>query len=397
MTGARGDSGRAEVIDLTARALARPAAGAPVRALGAARGLLLPPVGADSLALVQSVRGVGEVCAVLPGSPATAAQPFVLRPERSLGMQVLAGRLPGVLGSRQLDRPGPELAEVAMLGARRCVVVPVTFTDGRLFGALVVGWRKDGPAPGHALEAVRGAGREVAAALSSRRVDDLQRRHLLETLRTAGPPELSFQPVVDLASGDTRSWAAYARFPRGSADEVFGAARAVGVLEALEMRCLQRGVSAVLDTNAKVGVRLSARTIMREDVQALLGRAADRMTVLLPARDLVERPSVVGSLRALRRTGVTVGVLDAVDGTAVEELTGVVSSWQLRRGLLREPPRRTTDAVKGLLAKAERAQAVVEAPGLETLEDLSVCVSLGVPLGSGFALSPLVPLPRNAS
>ena len=215
--------------------------------------------------------------------------------------------------------------------------------------------------------------------------------------------QMVFQPVFDVADGSVRGLEALARFsgdPVRSPDRWFADAFAVGMGHDLELRAVERALSAVpaLPPDAFLAVNISPETLLRPELLDLatseLGpRLVLELTEHVPVEDYAP---VLRALTALRRHGVRLAVDDTGAGYAslrhilVLDPDLIKLDISLVRGIQHDPARRALAAALVSLAGDTRTDLIAE--GVETAAELSTLVGLGVRWAQGYHLGRPAPL-----
>lgn len=201
-----------------------------------------------------------------------------------------------------------------------------------------------------------------------------------------------FQPVVDLASGDTVGFEALSRFEDGTPPaQRFAEAAELGIGPDLEALAIQRALVDATDLPAGcwLSLNLSASLLLEHDRLAGLVRHTDRPLVL----ELTEQEAISDYV-ALRRAVETLGphVTLAIDDigeafSGLRHLVELVPAYaKLDMGLVRDihvdPARQ---AMVGALGRyMEDTGALLIAEGVETEAEGQALRALGVTLGQGF-------------
>jgi EAL domain-containing protein (putative c-di-GMP-specific phosphodiesterase class I) len=214
-----------------------------------------------------------------------------------------------------------------------------------------------------------------------------------------------FQPIMDLATGQTVGFEALTRFDSGEApDRVFGDAERAGLGADLEVATLGAAIHAAS--------RLPAGAWLSLNVSPALLAEADALTTLLTQRT---RPIVLEVTEhvviddyaplqaALRRLGpdVRLAVDDAGAGAAnfqhlVDLRPDIVKiDAGLIRGVNADVPRQAL--VAGLVHFAAVAGAIVIAEGVETEAERATVHTLGVTLAQGYLLARPAPVDKWVS
>ncbi len=249
-------------------------------------------------------------------------------------------------------------------------------------------------AAGLVLELTRSAG--LAARQRAERIARIR------AVMDAGGPDMVFQPIFALESGEAVGVEALARFPDGlrrSPSVWFADAAELGLTVELELSAIRAALKwcELLPEQAWLALNVSPDTVCTHDLIKLLREARGQRIVL----DMTEHSPVTDydalilALDRLRESGVRVAVDDAGAGFAsLRHILLVAPDFikldvSLTRGI-------ATDARRRALARALTMfggdiGGTVIAEGVETREDLQALSELHVPCAQGFHLAPPAP------
>ena len=218
----------------------------------------------------------------------------------------------------------------------------------------------------------------------------------LEEILRAGALRTVFQPIVDLETGALYGLEALTRGPEGSKlespDTLFAAARAEGLLGALDSAC-QR---TALANATSAGVRAPLTVFVNAEPDEVgfgplppLGPGV-RGIVELTERTLTNRlAELLPAVQRARADGWGVALDDVGADTRSLALMPVLRPdlIKLDLRLVQEQPTPEIAAIAGAVgAQAERTGATVLAEGVETVEQAHYARALGATLGQGYLL-----------
>jgi EAL domain-containing protein (putative c-di-GMP-specific phosphodiesterase class I) len=232
--------------------------------------------------------------------------------------------------------------------------------------------------------------------------------HIGDVLTGRRPVRLAYQPIVDLVTGTTVGYETLARFdgpvPAGP-DRWFAEAEQHGLGAELEAHVLRLALAGRHDVppNCFLTVNVSPHLLSDPRIGGVLAQAGDLGGVVLELTEHVavtDEVALQANLAALRSAGCRVAVDDAGSGYA-----GLHQLLVCRPDIIKLDRALVTDVgldpakqalVELLGAFSDRLDAFLLAEGIETLSELEVLLSFGVPLGQGYLLGKPAP-PWSAS
>lgn len=324
----------------------------------------------------------------------------------TIARRVLDGSLPNLLPDAS-DAAG-RVPAVAAAGIGALIGVPVEVGEGLPYGYLLVASHRPGP---HLAEADAAAVRVLARAIAK----------LVEGRPQIGPGRIDreridgaadrlgmvFQPIVSLRDRHALGYEALARFdsvPERSPDRWFAEAARAGRGVDLELAAVRSALAYVgrlghgdfLSINASPETATS--TAFRDEI---LASQPERIVVELTNHLGIEDPRQFSvSFSVLRAAGVRLAVDDAGGGFAsLSQLTQLSPNVikidpLLVRDVDGDPVRRSL--VTAAVAFAEETGAFTVAEGIESFEEATTLLDLGVTFGQGHFLAPPGPLPFPA-
>lgn len=317
--------------------------------------------------------------------------------ETSFCQAILNGELPPVIPDVAKLPEAKRLPAARFPRIRSYVSVPVTLSDGTLYGTFcAAGFRADRELQrrDQALMEVlaRAAATVIEPGIMERRRADAIRARLTSVL-TEGGPTVLLQPIVSLEDGHRVGAEALSRFPAewgAPPDQVFADAASVGAGLDLELVAFRAAVSYLWTVPGYIAVNLSPATLVSPRCLELLADLpADRILVELSEHDPVEDYDVLAdAIRPLRERGVRLAIDDV--GAGYSSLRHIVITApdviKLDRTIVASA---ATDQVLRTLVRSltefgHEAGAVVVAEGIETAEDAAVLRDAGVDYGQGW-------------
>jgi EAL domain-containing protein (putative c-di-GMP-specific phosphodiesterase class I) len=142
---------------------------------------------------------------------------------------------------------------------------------------------------------------------------DARRARVERVIEGRASPEIVFQPVTDVLTGQVRGFEALSRFPVGRPDEWFAEAAAVGMRAELELKAIRRAVrnlERLPGASPFLALNASPATLLSDGLrQALADTDARRIVVELTEHVRVEDYEAVrAALGPLRARGVRLAV-----------------------------------------------------------------------------------------
>lgn len=287
------------------------------------------------------------------------------------------------------------------------VGVPVSFSDGRVFGTLCcLSSDHAGDLDERDVVFMRMAAAIVAEQLEREDLAGAERREVSTRIRRAidsGAFDIVYQPIVALDDGRLLGVEALSRFhgETGKATEAwFDEAWAVGLGVELEMVALRRALGALggLPDGAYLAINVSPETLLSKDVDVLLGEV-DCSKVVLEITEhahIFDYAPVRERLDELRGRGLRFAVDDVGTGHAginhlIEFRPEILKiDLSVVRGVRRDPMRRAIAATFATFAAHVGADIVAE--GIESREDHEALEILGLTAGQGFHIAKPAPL-----
>lgn len=321
--------------------------------------------------------------------------------EESYCHYVADGSLPEFLADPSRHPVSARLSATAALGVGTHLSVPVRLSDGRLFGTLCCfgfSVRPElGPRDVQTLRILADlvAGHVERLAAAER---DHRERHQRTTALLDDPTGLTvlFQPVVDLATGETTAVEALSRFPAlpGGPEQVFADAWAVGLGVDLELAAVRTALHALerLPAKMRLGVNVSPATLTTADfADAVAAVPSGRLAVEITEHAAVEDYSALRVARDdLRSRGIRLAIDDV--GMGFSGLHHILESGpdtiKIDAAVVRDVDSSPAKAamIEALVSFAHRMDVLVIAEGIETEAELATLRAMGVAWGQGYHL-----------
>ncbi|RJK94208.1 EAL domain-containing protein [Vallicoccus soli] len=351
-----------------------------------------------SVAFLSRMEGGTQTLEVVESSvPLLFQEGYQQARERTLCQAVLDGRLPAVMTDLREHPAAMELPAARFPRIRSFVTVPVTLSDGSLYGTFCTASLTTDHRLGKRDKALMEVLAQAAAVVVEPEVTERARRGevmgRLGPVMDAGGPEVVLQPIVHLGTGVRAGAEALSRFPRAwglTPDVVFAQAHELGLGDQLELLALERAADHLEVVPGYVSMNISPGTLVTPGASALLGRLPlERVLLELcehdPVEDYEALHAVLGPLRA---RGMRLAIDDV--GTGFSSLRHIVLTApdviKLDRsivdGVAGDPVLRTLVTSLGDFAHGSGAQVVAE--GVEGPEDAAALLGCRVDLAQGW-------------
>ncbi len=310
---------------------------------------------------------------------------------------ILDGKLPAVIPNVAKLPEAKRLPAARFPRIRSYVSVPVTLSDGSLYGTFcAAGFMADNHLSkrDQALMDVlaRAAATIIEPGIQGRR-RDAEIRARLQPVMSAGGPTVVLQPIVALADGRRVGAEALSRFPAdwGKApDVVFAEAASIGAGTALELLAFRGAAAHLWSLDGYVAINFSPATLVNEQCRELLADLpADRVLLELSEHDQVEDYTILAEVLApLREAGMRLAIDDV--GAGFSSLRHIVLTApdviKLDRSIVAgvDADDVLRKLVRSLVEFGHGCGAHVVAEGVETATDAVQLRELGVDYGQGW-------------
>ena len=319
------------------------------------------------------------------------------RRDTSFCQAILDGDLPSVIPDVRRSTTAMSLPAARVPRIRSYVSVPVTLSDGRLYGTFCAAGLTSDHQLGERDRALMEVLARAAALIIEPEVVARARRneieHRLLPLLESGGPVVVLQPIVELATGGRIGAEALSRFPVewGMApDACFAEAHSVGLGDQLELVALARAAEHLDEVGGYVAMNVSPATALTPEFAALFDLLPLHRVVLeLSEHDQVgDYPQLAAALAPYRAAGMRLAIDDVGAGFSslrhivVTEPDIIKLDRTLVDGVSSDPV--LTTLVRSLVDVAGACGARVVAEGIETEADAAALHRLGVHYGQGW-------------
>lgn len=320
-----------------------------------------------------------------------------VKQETSFCQAILDGRLPAVIPDVRRHPEAMALPAARFPRLRSYVSVPVTLSDGTVYGTFCAagltadkGLTKRDRALMEVLASAAAVIIEPGVAADALR-NDIERR--LAPVLDDGGPTVVLQPIVDLVTGRRVGAEALSRFPAAwglPPDVVFHQAHSADLGHRLELLALELAAAHLEHVTGYVAMNVSPRTLLTPACGELLARLpAERVLLELSEHEQVEDYAVLrAALDAPRAAGMRLAIDDV--GAGFSSLRHIVLCGpdviKLDRSIVdgvgSDPVLRTLVAALVDFAHGNGTRVVAE--GVETLPDVEALKELAVDLAQGW-------------
>jgi EAL domain-containing protein (putative c-di-GMP-specific phosphodiesterase class I) len=348
---------------------------------------------AEGRGIFRSIQGDGEG--------------FGLRVDATVPLEGTYARLADGDASQPLP-DAPDLSRVIDLttiqaeGIGTYVGVPITFSSGRVFGALCCASRAANPAlEERHVRLMRVLAHLFAQQLEQHDAEWEWRNVLVQRIRSILDAEavpMAFQPIFDLHNGRAIGVEALARFPSKylpTPDRWFTEAVEVGLGTDLEILAIRSALASLpaLPPGTYLAVNVSPQTLASHRLRRVFdGMRLDRVVLEVTEHAPVDDyPRVIKAFDRLRERGARLAVDDVGAGFAslrhILRLAPDIIKLDiaLTRDIDSDPVRRAMTS--SLISFAHETRACITAEGIETNAELRTLQGLGVSYGQGFCLA----------
>jgi EAL domain-containing protein (putative c-di-GMP-specific phosphodiesterase class I) len=330
--------------------------------------------------------------------------------ETTICQAILDKKLPAVIPDLKDFPAARKLPAARIPRIRSYVSVPVTLSDGSLYGTFCAAGLTSDRDLTKRDKALMDVLASAASVIIEPQVKEEGRRtaigHRLDPVVAAGGPAVALQPIVELSTGIRVGSEALSRFPAAwemTPDVVFAEAHSVGRGDHLELLALRRAAEHLDRVDGYVAMNISPGTLLTRAASELLAELpVERVLLELSEHDQVDDYDALAAvLDPFRAAGLRLAIDDV--GAGFSSLRHIVVTSpdviKIDRSLVSGVD---TDAVRTILIRslvdfAGGLGAHVVAEGVETAEEAAVLLALGVDYGQGWYFGrPAVPEERSA-
>jgi EAL domain-containing protein (putative c-di-GMP-specific phosphodiesterase class I) len=310
---------------------------------------------------------------------------------------ILDGKLPSVIPNVAKLPEAKRLPAARFPRIRSFVSVPVTLSDGTLYGTFcAAGFTADNQLAKRDRALMEVLAR-AAATIIEPGVQEREReagiRARLQPVISAGGPLVVLQPIVALRDGKRVGAEALSRFPAQwgqPPDEVFADATSIGSGTMLELLAFRNAATYLWQVEGYIAINFSPETLLNPRCLELLADLpAERVLLELSEHDQVADYSVLaGVLAPLRAAGMRLAIDDV--GAGFSSLRHILLTSpdviKLDRSIVAgaSTDRVLRTLVRSLVDFGHGCGATVVAEGIETSQDAIALRDAGVDYGQGW-------------
>ena len=313
---------------------------------------------------------------------------------------ILDGKLPSVIPNVAKLPEAKRLPAARFPRIRSYVSVPVTLSDGTLYGTFcAAGFTADNELTKRdraLMEVLASAAATVVEPGVQERRREASIRNRLQPIVLSGGPNIMLQPIVALSDGARVGAEALSQFPvewGKPPDEVFAEAASIGVGIDLELLAVRRAVSYLGDISGYLAINFSPQALLAERCLDLFADLpAERIVLELSEHDPVQNyDALSGVLKPLREKGMRLAIDDV--GSGYSSLRHILLTApdvikldrSIVAGVASDPVIGTL--VRSLVDFGHGAGAAIVAEGVETRDDALVLRDAGVDYGQGWYIA----------
>jgi EAL domain-containing protein (putative c-di-GMP-specific phosphodiesterase class I) len=329
--------------------------------------------------------------------PVLFKEGYQQKQELTLCQAILDKKLPQVVPNLTDFPEAMKLPAAKLPRLRSYVSVPVTLSDGSLYGTFCAAGLTSDKDLTKRDKALMDVLASAAAVIIEPEVRSQERRSEIDgrlaPLMAGGGPVVALQPIVDLATGSRVGAEALSRFPAewGMApDAVFAEAHSIGLGHRLELLALERAADHLAEVDGYVAMNVSPATLLTPECGNLLSRLPlPRVLLELSEHDRVEDYGLLNAALAPFRAG---GMRLAIDdvGAGFSSLRHIVVTApdvikidrSIVTGLNDDPV--LAKLVQSLVEFGHGCRVRVVAEGVETAGEAAALRTLGVDYGQGW-------------
>ncbi|MGY2082653.1 sensor domain-containing phosphodiesterase [Blastococcus sp. SYSU DS0539] len=328
--------------------------------------------------------------------------------ETTLCQAILDRKLPAVIPNLKDFAQARKLPAARLPRIRSYVSVPVTLSDGTLYGTFCAAGLTSDKELTRRDRTLMDVLASAASVIIEPQVRESERRAGIEArllpLVADGGPVVALQPIVELATGAQVGSEALSRFPaewEQAPDVVFADAHSVGLGDQLELLALRRAAEHLAHVDGYVALNVSPGTLLTPECTALLAELPlGRVLLELSEHDPVDDyDALATALAPFRAAGLRLAIDDVGAGFSSLRHIVVTSPDVIKidrsivSGVDADPVRSVL--IRSLVDFGRGLRARVVAEGVETAEEADALRALGIDYGQGWYFGrPAVPAPR---
>ncbi|MFT4173011.1 MAG: EAL domain-containing protein [Rhodocyclaceae bacterium] len=335
----------------------------------------------------------GEGCPLVPGQSIPLEEGYCLK--------IIRGELPQLIPDTAQVPATQDIPATHLIPIGAHLSVPIRLENGELYGTLCCFNRKPIPSLGpEDLRLLRVLSDVLAANIDRAREEEaaLYAKHSqIQGLIANAAVNTVYQPIYTIASGRLQGFECLSRFPTMSPPDPepwFKNARAVGLLDALQMHAIEIALAPALADRSDIRLNIngSPELIVSGKLMALLKSTGFRhVTVEITEHDeILEYAPVIDAVAELRSQGAKLAIDDA--GAGISSMRHILLlkpdvvklDASIVRGVDHDTARQSL--IHGLVRFCHHLGSTVTAEGVETRAELLALGELHVDQAQGMYL-----------
>ncbi|MEO9181654.1 MAG: EAL domain-containing protein [Acidimicrobiales bacterium] len=310
---------------------------------------------------------------------------------------ILDGKLPNVIPNVAKLPEAMALPAARFPRIRSFVSVPVSLSDGTLYGTFcAAGFTADKELTKRdqaLMEVLASAAATIIEPGVQERRREAEIRTRLLPLMNLGGPNVVLQPIVALTDGVRVGAEALSRFPpewNKPPNEVFAEAESIDMGIEMELLAARNAVAFLPDASGYLSINFSPETLLDERCLALLDAVpAERIVLELSEHDSVrDYEALAAVLSPLRAKGMRLAIDDV--GVGFSSLRHIVMSapdvikldLSIVAGIANDQVLRTL--ARSLADFGHEVGTAIVAEGVETKDDAVALLDVGIDYGQGW-------------
>ncbi|VUD67354.1 Putative cyclic-di-GMP phosphodiesterase YjcC [Thalassocella blandensis] len=330
--------------------------------------------------------------------------------DESYCKKIVDGELPNIIPDTLENTTTKSMAVTKNLGIRSYMGVPITLTNGKLYGTLCCfKTEPDASLIKKDITILRAfaelAGKRIERLKQSAMEEEKAKARILSVLNNS-QLNMVYQPILDLNGDKITKFESLSRFtvePYRTPDVWFSEAAKIGLGEVLEMHALKLALSDMdkLPENVALSLNTSQHNVINGKIaEALQNVDASRVVLEITEHEIISDYSALKkSLDSLRRQGVRLAIDDAGAGYStfqhILELNADIIKLDISLIQNIHLDKNKNALAKALIVFAKAMGSEIIAEGIENEEELNECRKLGIHKVQGYYIGRPLPLAES--